>query len=126
MTSLAKQTSTLSTTVGDNTAAIQTQGTVLDGVKAEYTIKLDVNGLVAGIGLINDGARTAVAINADMFYVGTAANGKKPFMVLSTPQTIRGVTYPAGTWIDVALIANATIGSAHIANASITDAHIVS
>lgn len=126
ITSQASSIIQLQTDVAGNTAAIQVQGTVLDGIKAEYTIKLDVNGLVAGIGLLNDGARTAVAINADMFYVGSAANGKKPFMVLNTSQTIGGVTYPAGTWIDVALIANATIGSAHIANASITDAHIVS
>ena len=45
-------------------------------------------------------------------------------MVLTTPQTIGGITYPAGTWIDVALIANATIGTAHIADASITNAKI--
>ncbi len=45
-------------------------------------------------------------------------------MVLTSPQTINGVSYPAGTWMDVAMIANATIGSAHIANASITTAKI--
>lgn len=110
--------------VGNNSAALVTQGKVIDGVKAEYFVKTDVNGLVAGFGLVNQGSTSAFAINADYFYVGTQGNGKKPFMVLTSPQTIGGVTYPAGTWIDVALIANATIGSAHIANAAITNAHI--
>lgn len=69
--------------------------------------------------------QSAFGVNADYFYVGTAnSNKKKPFMVLTSPQTIGGVTYPAGTWMDVALIANATIGTAHIQDASITNAKI--
>ena len=114
----------LETKVGNNTAAIAVQGQSINGIKAEYTIKLDVGGLVSGIGLINDGKSSAIGINADFFYVGKPTNGKKPFMVLTSAQTIGGVTYPAGTWIDVALIANATIGTAKIADASITNAKI--
>lgn len=37
-----------------------------------------------------------------------------PFMVLSNNQTIGGVSYPAGTYINTAFIANATITSAKI------------
>lgn len=114
----------LQTTVDDNTAKLQVQGKVINGVSAEYTIKLDVNGLVSGIGLINDGNTSAIGINADYFYVGATENGIKPFMVLTEPKTMNGVTYPAGTWIDVALIANATIGSALIQDAAITTAKI--
>ena len=90
-------------------------------------VKTDVNGLVVSYGLYNKDGVGAFGVNADYFYVGkgtTATNSKKPFMVLTSAQTIGGVTYPAGTWIDVALIANATIGSAHIANAAITNAKI--
>ena len=116
----------LQTKVGNNTAAIAVQGTTINGIKAEYTIKLDVNGLVSGIGLINNGTTTAIGMNADYFYVGSTSAGKKPFMVLTSQQTIGGVTYPAGTWMDVALIANATIGSAHIKDAAITNAKIAS
>lgn len=122
---LATSLSQLSTKVDGNSAAIAVQGTTLNGIQAEYSIKLDVNGMVSGIGLINTGSSSAISMNADMFYIGKAgAGGKKPFMVLTSPQTIGGVTYPAGTWIDVALIANATIGTAHIADASITNAKI--
>ena len=114
----------LQTTVNGHTSTIAIHGQSINGIKAEYSIKLDVNGLVSGIGLINTGTSSAIGINADYFYVGKPANGKKPFMILTSSQTIGGVTYPAGTWIDVALIANATIGTAHIANASITNAKI--
>lgn len=125
VTTQASSITQLQTDVAGNTAAIAVQGNTLNGVLAEYTIKLDVNGLVAGIGIINTGTSSAVGVNADYFYIGKAgAGGKKPFMVLTTSQTISGVTYPAGTWIDVALIANATIGTAHIANAAITTAKI--
>ena len=124
-TTLATSLTQLSTKVDGNSAAIAVQGTTIDGIKAEYSIKLDVNGMVSGIGLINTGSSSAISMNADMFYIGKAgAGGKKPFMVLTSPQTIGGVTYSAGTWIDVALIANATIGTAHIKDASITNAKI--
>lgn len=127
VTSQASSITQLQTDVAGNSAKLIVQGEAVDGLKASYIIKTDVNGLVAGYGLYNTGNTSAFGVNADYFYVGKSdAGGKKPFMVLNTSQTIGGVTYPAGTWIDVALIANATIGSAHIANASITDAHIVS
>ena len=108
---------------------LQQTNQVVDGVKAVSTISVDNNGFMSGYGLIsqlvNGVVTSAFGINADYFYVGNSnANKKKPFMVLTSPQTIGGVTYPAGTWMDVALIANATIGTAHIADASITNAKI--
>ncbi|AGY48127.1 tail protein [Acinetobacter phage Presley] len=113
--------------VGNNSASLVTQGRVVDGLAASYVVKTDVNGLVTSYGVYNQDGVGAFGVNADYFYVGkgtTATNGKKPFMVLTSPQTIGGTTYPAGTWIDVAMIANATIGTAHIADASITNAKI--
>ena len=129
VTTHASSITQLQADVSGNSSKLIVQGDVVNGLKASYVVKTDVNGLVTGYGLYNEGGVGAFGVNADYFYVGngtTATGGKKPFMVLTSAQTIGGVTYPAGTWIDVALIANATIGSAHIANASITDAHIVS
>lgn len=102
---------------------------VVDGVKAVRTTSIDNNGFISGYGLIselvNGIVQSAFGVNADYFYVGTSdGNKKKPFMVLTSPQVINGVSYPAGTWMDVALIANATIGTAMIANAAITSAQI--
>lgn len=124
VTSTASSLTTLQSTVGANTSAISVQGSAINGIKAEYAIKLDVNGLVSGIGLMNNGQSSAIAINADYFYVGSPKSNKKPFMINKNSVTIGGVTYPAGTWIDTALIANATIGTAHITNAAITNAKI--
>lgn len=129
VTTHASSITQLQADVSGNSSKLIVQGDVVNGLKASYVVKTDVNGLVTGYGLYNEGGVGAFGVNADYFYVGngtTATGGKKPFMVLTSAQTIGGVTYPAGTWIDVALIANATIGTAHIANASITDAHIVS
>lgn len=121
VSTLSTSLSTLTTEVDDNSATIAVQGSSINGILAEYTIKLDVNGRVAGVGLVNDGQSAAFGVNAD-FYVGSAAN--KPFVVLASGQTINGIAYPAGTWINTAFIANATIGGAKIQNASIDTAQI--
>lgn len=113
--------------VSGNSSKLIVQGDVVNGLKASYVVKTDVNGLVAGYGLYNTGSSAAFGVNADFFYVGkgtTAENGKKPFMVTTADQVVDGITYPAGTWINSAIIANATIGSAHIKDAAITTAKI--
>lgn len=121
---VSKQVNTVTTSVDGLSARVQEVLESVNGLEASYTVRIDSNGLVAGFGLYNDSNSSAFAVNADYFYVGKPDSGKKPFMVLTTPQSIGGVTYPAGTWIDVALIASATIGTAHIANAAITTAKI--
>lgn len=121
---VAQQISGVTTSVGTLEASVQTLMESLDGMEASYTVTVDVNGLITGFRLSNDGETSVFAVNADYFYIGNAVSGKKPFMVLTSSQTINGVTYPAGTWMDVALIANASIGSALIKDAAITTAKI--
>lgn len=113
---VAQQISGVSTSVGTLEASVQTLMESIDGMEASYTVTVDVNGLITGFRLSNDGETSVFAVNAEYFYIGNAVSGKKPFMVLTNSQTINGVTYPEGTWMDTALIANATIGSAHIAS----------
>lgn len=48
-----------------------------------------------------------------------------PFVVNSTPQTINGVSVPAGVYMDAAFIKNGTITNAKIGDAAIDDAKIV-
>lgn len=128
VTSSASNITSLQTTVGQHTTKINDTALSLDGVEAVRAVSIDNNGVISGFGLIsqlvNGQVNSAFGVNADYFYVGTPNNGKRPFMVLTSSQTINGTTYPAGTWIDVALIANATIDTAHIANAAITSAKI--
>ena len=128
-TSLASKVTALTSTVGNNTNALTVQANVLDGVKAQYHVKMETNGVIGGFGLLQSTGQmgtvtTTFGVNSDRFFIGAPANGKKPFIVTTASQTINGMTYPAGTWIDVALIANATIGTAHIADAAITSAKI--
>jgi hypothetical protein len=47
-----------------------------------------------------------------------------PFVVNSSPQTINGVSVPAGVYMDAAFIKNGTITNAKIGNAAIDDAKI--
>lgn len=124
----ASQITTLASVVGRNTSALQVQAKVTDGLSAQYTVKIDVNGHVSGFGLATD-SRTgtptsAFIVRADRFAIvgandttdplGTLNPTSVPFVVLTTPTVIGGVTYPAGVWIKTAFIADATITSAKI------------
>ena len=113
----------------NNKNALQVQAKVIDGVKASYMVKMETNGVVGGFGMIQESGAmgvvfTSFGVSADSFFIGAPAGGKKPFIVSTYSQIINGVTYPAGTWIDTALIANATIGGAKIVAASIDTAQI--
>ena len=100
----------------------------LTSIKALSTVTVDLNGVVSGYGLIseleNGIVKSAFGVNADTFYIGKPTDAVKPFVVTSVPTTIDGIYFPAGTWINSAIIANATIGSAHIKDAAITNAKI--
>jgi hypothetical protein len=122
------QINTLASVVDGNRAAVQVAQLSVDGVRAQYTVKIDNNGHVSGFGLastiVNGTPRSAFIVRADRFAIvganstidplGTLTPTKVPFMVFTTPTVIGGKTYPAGTWIDAAFIANATIDTAQI------------
>lgn len=70
----------------DNTAVVQTHAQSINGLEAQYTVKVDVNGKVAGYGLAttpkNGTPESKFIVNADRFGVG--ATGKAdvfPFTV---------------------------------------------
>ncbi|WP_201571211.1 host specificity protein J [Psychrobacter nivimaris] len=138
---LAREVTTLEATVGGNTASLRETKQVVDGIKGEYTLKLDVGGKVAGYGLVNNaGQPSAFDIRADMFSVSAPVgkpndvSGTSPWMVLTTPQVIDGVTVPAGAYarnfyaprasIDTIQIKDAAIKSAQIDNLAVTSAKI--
>lgn len=121
----AKSVETLQTKVGNNTSSIETYAKTVDGLTAQWTMRLDVNGYVVGIGTYNDGKTGTFAIRTDEFYIG-APDGTKSlgFVHYTTSQTINGVVVPVGTYLRDAYIANGTITSAKIGNAAITTAKI--
>lgn len=57
----------LTTTVNGNTASIQTLQSSVNGMSAQYTLRTDVNGYVAGFGLANSGSTSAFVLRTDTF-----------------------------------------------------------
>ncbi len=139
ITAQAQDISTLSSSVAGQTASIQQNASTIASVSgdvtslgAEYSVKVDVNGNVAGFGLANGGSpqQSRFYVAADKFAIvpsGSApstSTGTVPFAVVTTPTTQNGVTVPAGTYIHSAMIANGTISSAKIGNLAVDSAQI--
>ena len=71
--------------IESNTSTIKQQQTVVQGLSAQFTLKLDVNGYVSGFGAYNDGKTADFAVLADRFWIarpGATASAVKPFMVV--------------------------------------------
>ncbi|VWX30779.1 conserved hypothetical protein [Moraxellaceae bacterium 17A] len=120
---LSSRIDTVQTTVNGNTASIQTQQQSINGLYAQYFVKLDVNGRVSGFGLASSNTQSDFAIRADKFYIAPpdgTGKGDSPFMVLTSSQTINGTVVPAGTYIKSAYIHDGSIDVAKINKASIT------
>lgn len=121
---LSESVTTLQTTVGENTTAIETNAESINGVRAMYTVKIDNNGVMSGFGLtstIADGGAVTskFLISADQFAViapnRTAGQlNSVPFAVLTTQQTINGVNFQPGVYIDGASINDGTVSKAKI------------
>jgi len=161
----ASQVNTLASVVNGNTAAIEVAQQSVDGLRAQYSVKIDNNGYVSGFGLssspVNGVPRSSFIVRADSFAIAPSAppawsstttyfknqtvsytsGGQTrtyqakldstnvlptnttywnditsilPFAVLTQNTVIDGVTYPAGTYIKTAFIADATITNAKI------------
>lgn len=87
---LAQQITTLETQFGDDLAQVsqtmQTQIDVVDGkvvsIGALWTAQVNVNGLIGGFGVYNDGSTVEAGFDVDQFWIGrTGANKRKPFII---------------------------------------------
>ena len=93
-----------------NTALVQQSLQSINGIKAQYTVKTDVNGYVAGIGLINEGSgKSLFIIRADQFAIAAPASvgneAKYAFNYQAGPVTLpNGTVVPAGLYLDSANI----------------------
>jgi uncharacterized protein YjbI with pentapeptide repeats len=130
---LSSQVTTLQSTVGDNTTAVQVVSQSVDGIEGKYSVKIDANGYVSGYGLIstaNDAVPFAeFQVIADRFAIApvatnpTAVDGS-PFFVLTSATNIDGVTVQPGTYMKKAFIYDAVITTAKIEDAAITNAKV--
>lgn len=120
-TTLASLITTLTSTVAGNTASIATNATTVAGLSAQYTVKVDVNGHVAGFGLaslpVNGATVSSFIVQANLFSIVDPGNGLTSPTV---PFTVSGgVVFMNSVVINGALIENATITNAQIANLTI-------
>jgi len=100
----------------DTATEILEQSKIIQGISAQYTLKLNVNGYVAGFGLYNSGITSDFAVQADRFWIAPPGSYSKikPFIVQN------GTVY-----IDTAMIREASIQQGKIGPISfgkITDA----
>lgn len=120
----AEKIDTLTGQLGDSITKIQTTTAVVDGIKGQYTVKIDNNGVLSGFSLVSEQEQGKVistfGVDVNNFYIGAPSNGEKLFIVTTESQEIEGVIYPPGTWINSAYIAEASIKLAHIDRADIT------
>lgn len=103
--------------IESNESAIEVQQTKIQGISAQYMVKLDVNGFVSGFGLYNTGKTSNFIINTNMFAIGsptTAGAYSYPFIFTDGTTTIDGVSVPAGAYIKAAYIHNGSITNAKI------------
>jgi hypothetical protein len=86
---LASQIATAQTVLNGNIASVQTnmqsQITSVDGkvasIGALWTAKVDVNGLVGGFGVYNNGQFVDAGFDVDRFWVGRSVNKTRPFLI---------------------------------------------
>lgn len=132
---LSSSISTVSSTVAGNTSSISTQATSINGLSGQYTVKIDVNGAVAGYGLASTTTAAGnivseFVVNADRFAImrggSNTTAASVPFIVQASATTINGVAVPAGVYMTDAFIRNGSIINAKIADAAIDNAKIAS
>ncbi|WP_080948294.1 TipJ family phage tail tip protein [Moraxella bovoculi] len=123
LTAEAQKISTLQTTVNGQSASIQQHAQTLNGLSAQWTLKVQSGNIVSGIGLASNNGVSDFAVRADKFYIAspTGQKGDTPFTVLTSPQVVNGVQVPAGTYIKDAYIANGSITMAKIADSIQSD-----
>ena len=69
-----------------------------DGLTAQYMVKTDVNGLVSGFGLYNDGEVSDFFVRADRFAVGNPASYRGGTCSIAGHTTAEACTAAGGTW----------------------------
>lgn len=107
--------------VGGISSSVSETMTAVAGIHAEYTLQIDVDGVVSGMVLRSekddDGAVISeTAFKSDRFAIvgpdGTYRTA--PFVVYTTPRVIDGKLFPAGVYMENVFLGKASIGRAQI------------
>lgn len=87
---------TVQTTVNGHTSSIQTQAQSINGLSAQYTVKIDSGGKVSGYGLastpVNGAPTSSFIVNADKFGIGSSSTGNLMPFVVDTERGVIGMS----------------------------------
>lgn len=128
---LAQSVTTLAATVGDNTAAVQTEATArvdADGLlNAEYTVKVNANGHIAGMGIAVSGGASGpitseIIMLADKFAIVTPTADE--FEIPNIPFIVGNVNGTPTVGVDGQLVVDGSITANHIAVGEVGATHI--
>ena len=107
--------------------ALETSASEVDGLRGQYSVKIDTNGAVAGFGLSSTSTGSGnitseFIVNADRFAImrggSNTAAATVPFIVQASSTTLNGEPVPAGVYMADAFIKNGSIASAKIGTLS--------
>lgn len=102
---MSKTVTTVQTTVNGHTSSIQQNLTSINGLKAEWKIRVQSGGKVSGVSLGTNGTESQFLVLADRFAVGTSTSTSYPFII------DQGRVVMNTAIIKDASIANAKIGN---------------
>ncbi|MBK3798646.1 DUF1983 domain-containing protein [Azospirillum brasilense] len=133
VSAVANDVRTLTTTVGSHTTSIQQTVSSVNGLSAQYTVKIDANGFISGFGLAsyanNSGGRTSeFVVRADNFIVGLPGQSADYPFVIGNVNGVGRISmsraFIQDASIDTAQIRQAAIKNAQIDYLAVTDANI--
>ena len=125
---LASQITTAESTLNGNIAQVQTNLNTeisttngkITALGALYTVKVNVNGLIGGFGIYNNGLTVQMGFDVDSFWVGrTGVDQVKPFVISGGVVYINKARIKDGD-IDSAKIGTAVVNTLHIGTNAVT------
>lgn len=118
---LSKRTDTIQSSVGKNTASVQTAQSAINGINAKWSIKTDVNGVVGGLAIENNGSTVDFIVRAGSFAIqGQSGSKSVPFVSYPDGTIIDGEVIPAGNYLEDAYIRRASIDTLDIKGNAVT------
>lgn len=113
----------------NNQAFIDVQQKI-EGLNAQYYLRIQSGKYVSGFGLGVDGGRSDFIVHSDSFALGNPAGGDEgvsyPFIFRTTPYTDpnTGTVFPVGAYMKSAFMDYASIDTAHIKELAVKSAQI--
>lgn len=113
----------------NNQAFIDVQQKI-QGLDAQYYLRIQSGKYVSGFGLGVDGGRSDFIVHSDSFALGNPAGGDEgvsyPFTFRNTPFTdpLTGTVFPVGAYLKAAFMDYASIDTAHIKQLAVKSAQI--